>query len=148
MNASIRFLHVIRDRQGPARALRRQLRWIMTNWIISHTTRFKAAVHPASASPFLSDDGTRERVRPRRGFRRRPFSSDSKPTGIVTADICQRMWKPRLLCFIRIWIPRSPSSRESMVSGLQHFACPARLFSSPREPQPTRTGDLCTWSRV
>ncbi len=32
----------------------------MTNWIISHTTRFKAAVTLRSISNFISDDGTRD----------------------------------------------------------------------------------------
>ena len=32
----------------------------MTNWIISHTTRFKAAVTLRSISNFVSDDGTRD----------------------------------------------------------------------------------------
>ena len=32
----------------------------MTNWIISHTTRFKAAVPMCSISNFVSDEGTRD----------------------------------------------------------------------------------------
>ena len=32
----------------------------MTNWILGHTTRFKAAVTLRSISNFISDDGTRD----------------------------------------------------------------------------------------
>ena len=32
----------------------------MTNWIVGHTTRFKAAVTLRSISNFISDDGTRD----------------------------------------------------------------------------------------
>ena len=32
----------------------------MTNWIVGHTTRFKAAVTLRSVSNFISDDGTRD----------------------------------------------------------------------------------------
>src|SRR5581483_8823888 len=32
----------------------------MTNWIVSHTNRFKAAVTLRSVSNFISDDGTRD----------------------------------------------------------------------------------------
>jgi dipeptidyl aminopeptidase/acylaminoacyl peptidase len=32
----------------------------MTNWILGHTTRFKAAVTLRSISNFTSDDGTRD----------------------------------------------------------------------------------------
>jgi dipeptidyl aminopeptidase/acylaminoacyl peptidase len=43
----------------------------LTNWIVSHTTRFKAAVTLRSVSNFISDDGTRDGARAQRGFRGR-----------------------------------------------------------------------------
>ena len=50
----------------------------MTNWIISHTTRFKAAVTLRSISNFVSDDGTRDaRVRP---FATISAATSSQPT--------------------------------------------------------------------
>ena len=41
----------------------------MTNWIVGHTRRFKAAVTLRSISNFISDEGTRCGVWPRPRFR-------------------------------------------------------------------------------
>ncbi len=54
----------------------------MTNWIISHTTRFKAAVTLRSISNFVSDDGTRDGgVRSFGRFRRRHLRQPTTRTG-------------------------------------------------------------------
>ncbi len=48
------------DRHGSARRTGGSYGGYLTNWIISHNNRFKAAVTLRSISNFISDDGTRD----------------------------------------------------------------------------------------
>jgi dipeptidyl aminopeptidase/acylaminoacyl peptidase len=116
----------------------------MTNWILGHTTRFKAAVTLRSVSNFISDDGTRDGAYGHRDdfnggtlfdnfdeyWRASPLryaSAVKTPTLILHSDNDQR-------------VPLEQG--EQWFRALQHFGVPSELVIFPRENHNlTRTGE-------
>ena len=115
----------------------------MTNWIISHTTRFKAAVTLRSISNFISDDGTRDGA-----------YGHSEDFGGDIFDRFETYWDTSPLKFVKnVKTPtlvlhsdmdfRVPIEQgEQWFRALQHFGVPSEIVFFPRENHNlTRSGE-------
>ena len=115
----------------------------MTNWIVSHTNRFKAAVTLRSLSNFISDDGTRDG----------PYGHEDYFKGIIFDDYDQ-YWNASPLKYAKnVHTPtlilhsdmdfRVPIEQgEQWFRALQHFGVPSEIVMFPRENHNlTRTGE-------
>jgi dipeptidyl aminopeptidase/acylaminoacyl peptidase len=115
----------------------------MTNWIVGHTTRFKAAVTLRSISNFISDEGTRDGA----------YGHEEYFKGIVFDDF-QQYWDSSPLKYVRnVKTPtlilhsdndfRVPIEQgEQWFRALQHYGVPSELVLFPRENHNlTRTGE-------
>jgi dipeptidyl aminopeptidase/acylaminoacyl peptidase len=115
----------------------------MTNWIVSHTNRFKAAVTLRSLSNFISDDGTRDGA----------YGHEEYFKGIIFDDFDQ-YWDASPLKYARnVHTPtlilhsdndfRVPIEQgEQWFRALQHFGVPSEIVFFPRENHNlTRTGE-------
>jgi dipeptidyl aminopeptidase/acylaminoacyl peptidase len=115
----------------------------MTNWIVSHTNRFKAAVTLRSISNFVSDDGTRDGA--------------YGHTDDFTGDIFDKFdvyWNASPLKYVKnVKTPtlvlhsdndyRVPIEQgEQWFRALRHFGVPSEIVFFPRENHNlTRTGE-------
>lgn len=115
----------------------------MTNWIVSHTNRFKAAVTLRSISNFISDDGTRDG----------PYGHEDYFRSILFDDFDQ-YWDASPLKYARsVRTPtlilhsdndyRVPLEQgEQWFRALQHYGVPSEMVIFPRENHNlTRTGE-------
>lgn len=115
----------------------------MTNWIISHNTRFKAAVTLRSISNFISDEGTRDGA----------YGHEEYFEGVVF-DRFDQYWDASPLKYARnVRTPtlilhsdmdfRVPIEQgEQWFRALQHYGVPSELVLFPRENHNlTRTGE-------
>jgi dipeptidyl aminopeptidase/acylaminoacyl peptidase len=115
----------------------------MTNWIVCHTNRFKAAVTLRAISNFISDDGTRDG----------PYGHEDYFKGIVFDDFDQ-YWDASPLKYARnVRTPtlilhsdndfRVPIEQgEQWFRALQHYGVPSEIVFFPRENHNlTRTGE-------
>jgi dipeptidyl aminopeptidase/acylaminoacyl peptidase len=115
----------------------------MTNWIVSHTNRFKAAVTLRSISNFVSDEGTRDGS----------YGHEEYFKGIVFDDLDQ-YWDASPLKYARnVHTPtlvlhsdndfRVPIEQgEQWFRALQHYGVASELVLFPRENHNlTRTGE-------
>lgn len=115
----------------------------MTNWIVSHTNRFKAAVTLRSVSNFISDDGTRDGA----------YGHEDYFKGIIFDDFDQ-YWNASPLKYARnVRTPtlilhsdndfRVPIEQgEQWFRALQHYGVPSEIVFFPRENHNlTRTGE-------
>jgi dipeptidyl aminopeptidase/acylaminoacyl peptidase len=115
----------------------------MTNWIVSHTNRFKAAVTLRSLSNFISDDGTRDGA----------YGHEDYFKGIIFDDFDQ-YWEASPLKYARnVRTPtlvlhsdndfRVPIEQgEQWFRALQHYGVPSEIVFFPRENHNlTRTGE-------
>ena len=115
----------------------------MTNWIVSHTNRFKAAVTLRSISNFVSDEGTRDGA----------YGHEEYFKGIVFDDL-EQYWDASPLKYARnVKTPtlilhsdndfRVPIEQgEQWFRALQHYGVPSELVLFPRENHNlTRTGE-------
>jgi len=115
----------------------------MTNWIVGHTNRFKAAVTLRSISNFVSDEGTRDGS----------YGHEDYFKGIVFDDLDQ-YWDASPLKYARnVKTPtlilhsdndfRVPIEQgEQWFRALQHYGVPSELVLFPRENHNlTRTGE-------
>ncbi|HYL64794.1 MAG TPA: S9 family peptidase [Candidatus Methylomirabilis sp.] len=115
----------------------------MTNWIVSHTNRFKAAVTLRSVSNFISDDGTRDG----------PYGHEDYFKGFLFDDFDQ-YWDASPLKYARsVKTPtlilhsdndyRVPLEQgEQWFRALQHYGVPSEIVIFPRENHNlTRTGE-------
>jgi dipeptidyl aminopeptidase/acylaminoacyl peptidase len=115
----------------------------MTNWIVSHTTRFKAAVTLRSISNFVSDDGTRDGM----------YGHASDFGGDIFAAF-DNYWNTSPLKYVKnVKTPtlvlhsdsdfRVPIEQgEQWFRALQHFGVPSEIVFFPRENHNlTRTGE-------
>jgi dipeptidyl aminopeptidase/acylaminoacyl peptidase len=115
----------------------------MTNWIVSHTNRFKAAVTLRSVSNFISDDGTRDY----------PYGHEDYFKGFLFDDF-EQYWEASPLKHARnVHTPtlilhsdndfRVPIEQaEQWFRALQHYGVPSELVFFPRENHNlTRTGE-------
>jgi dipeptidyl aminopeptidase/acylaminoacyl peptidase len=115
----------------------------MTNWIVSHTNRFKAAVTLRSVSNFISDEGTRDGA----------YGHEEYFKGILFDDF-EQYWDASPLKYARnVHTPtlvlhsdndfRVPIEQgEQWFRALQHYGVPSELVLFPRENHNlTRTGE-------
>ncbi|HVS89985.1 MAG TPA: S9 family peptidase [Candidatus Acidoferrum sp.] len=115
----------------------------MTNWIVSHTNRFKAAVTLRAVSNFISDDGTRDGA----------YGHEEYFKGILF-DAFDQYWEASPLKHARnVRTPtlilhsdmdfRVPIEQgEQWFRALQHYGVPSELVLFPRENHNlTRTGE-------
>jgi dipeptidyl aminopeptidase/acylaminoacyl peptidase len=115
----------------------------MTNWIVGHTNRFKAAVTLRSVSNFISDEGTRDGG----------YGHEDYFKGILFDDFDQ-YWSASPLKYARdVHTPtlilhsdmdfRVPIEQgEQWFRALQHYGVPSELVLFPRENHNlTRTGE-------
>ena len=115
----------------------------MTNWIVSHTDRFKAAVTLRSVSNFISDEGTRDGA----------YGHEEYFKGLVFDDF-EQYWEASPLKYARnVHTPtlvlhsdndfRVPIEQgEQWFRALQHYGVPSELVLFPRENHNlTRTGE-------
>lgn len=115
----------------------------MTNWIVGHTNRFKAAVTLRSISNFISDDGTRDGA----------YGHEDYFKGILFDDFDQ-YWDASPLKYARnVHTPtlilhsdndfRVPIEQgEQWFRALQHYGVPSEIVFFPRENHNlTRTGE-------
>jgi len=115
----------------------------MTNWIISHTTRFKAAVTLRSISNFLSDDGTRDGAYGHAEdfggdiFERFETYWDTSPLKYV-----KNVKTPTLVMHSDMDFRVPIEQGEQWFRALQHFGVPSEIVFFPRENHNlTRTGE-------
>jgi acylaminoacyl-peptidase len=115
----------------------------LTNWIVGHTNRFKAAMTLRSISNFVSDDGTRDGAYGHRDdfggdiFERFDFYWDRSPLKYV-----KNVRTPTLVLHsdndYRVPIEQG----EQWFRALQHFGVPSEVVFFPRENHNlTRTGE-------
>jgi dipeptidyl aminopeptidase/acylaminoacyl peptidase len=115
----------------------------MTNWIVSHTNRFKAAVTLRSISNFVSDDGTRDGMYGHADdfggdiFEKFDLYWDRSPLKYV-----KNVKTPTLVLHsdndYRVPIEQG----EQWFRALQHFGVPSEIVFFPRENHNlTRTGE-------
>ena len=115
----------------------------MTNWIVGHTNRFKAAVTLRSVSNFISDDGTRDGA----------YGHEDYFKGFLFDDF-EQYWDASPLKYARnVKTPtlvlhsdndfRVPIEQgEQWFRALQHYGVPSELVLFPRENHNlTRTGE-------
>jgi dipeptidyl aminopeptidase/acylaminoacyl peptidase len=115
----------------------------LTNWIVSHTNRFKAAVTLRSVSNFISDEGTRDGA----------YGHEEYFKGILFDDF-EQYWEASPLKYARnVHTPtlvlhsdmdfRVPIEQgEQWFRALQHYGVPSELVLFPRENHNlTRTGE-------
>ena len=115
----------------------------MTNWIVGHTNRFKAAVTLRSLSNFISDDGTRDGA----------YGHEEYFKGVIFDDFDQ-YWDASPLKYARnVRTPtlvlhsdndfRVPIEQgEQWFRALQHYGVPSEIVFFPRENHNlTRTGE-------
>ena len=115
----------------------------MTNWIVSHTNRFKAAVTLRSVANFVSDEGTRD-------F---PYGHEDYFKGVVFDDLDQ-YWDASPLKYARnvrtptLILHSDMDFRVPIEQGaqwfraLQHYGVPSEIVMFPRENHNlTRTGE-------
>jgi len=115
----------------------------LTNWIVGHTNRFKAAVTLRSVSNFISDEGTRDGA----------YGHEEYFKGIMFDDFAQ-YWDASPLKYARnVHTPtlvlhsdfdfRVPIEQgEQWFRALQHYGVPSELVLFPRENHNlTRTGE-------
>ena len=115
----------------------------MTNWIVSHTNRFKAAVTLRSLSNFISDDGTRDGAYGHKDdfqgdiFEKFELYWDRSPL-----KYAKQVRTPTLILHsdndFRVPIEQG----EQWFRALQHFGVPSEIVFFPRENHNlTRTGE-------
>jgi dipeptidyl aminopeptidase/acylaminoacyl peptidase len=115
----------------------------MTNWIISQTTRFKAAVTLRSISNFISDDGTRDGAYGHSDdFGGDIFKTYDTYWNYSPLKYADRVKTPTLILHsdndFRVPIEQG----EQWFRALQHFGVPSEIVFFPRENHNlTRTGE-------
>jgi dipeptidyl aminopeptidase/acylaminoacyl peptidase len=115
----------------------------MTNWIVGHTGRFKAAVTLRSISNFISDDGTRDGAYGHRTdfggdiFQKRELYWDRSPLRYV-----EQVTTPILILHSDNDYRVPLEQGEQWFRALRHFGKMAELVIFPRENHNlTRTGE-------
>jgi len=115
----------------------------MTNWIVSHTNRFKAAVTLRSIANFISDDGTRDGAYGHADdFTGDIFEKHDLYWNASPLKYAQNVKTPTLVLHsdndFRVPIEQG----EQWFRALQHFGVPSEIVFFPRENHNlTRTGE-------
>jgi dipeptidyl aminopeptidase/acylaminoacyl peptidase len=115
----------------------------MTNWIVGHTTRFKAAVTLRSVSNFISDDGTRDGAYGHEeDFKGPLFDNFDQYWNASPLKYARNVKTPTLVLHsdndFRVPIEQG----EQWFRALQHYGVKSELVLFPRENHNlTRTGE-------
>jgi dipeptidyl aminopeptidase/acylaminoacyl peptidase len=115
----------------------------MTNWIVGHTTRFKAAVTLRSLSNFISDDGTRDGAYGHADdFRGDIFEKFDTYWNASPLKYAKNVKTPTLVLHSDMDLRVPIEQGEQWFRALQHFGVPSEVVFFPRENHNlTRTGE-------
>jgi dipeptidyl aminopeptidase/acylaminoacyl peptidase len=115
----------------------------MTNWIVGHTNRFKAAVTLRSVSNFISDEGTRDGAYGHEEYFKGPLFDDFEQYWDASPLKYARNVKTPTLVLHSDNDFRVPIEQgEQWFRALQHYGVPSELVLFPRENHNlTRTGE-------
>jgi dipeptidyl aminopeptidase/acylaminoacyl peptidase len=115
----------------------------MTNWIVSHTNRFKAAVTLRSVSNFISDDGTRDGAYGHEEyFKGMLFDAFDQYWEASPLKHARNVHTPTLILHSDMDFRVPIEQGEQWFRALQHYGVPSELVLFPRENHNlTRTGE-------
>jgi dipeptidyl aminopeptidase/acylaminoacyl peptidase len=115
----------------------------MTNWIVSHNNRFKAAVTLRSLSNFISDEGTREQAYGHQDyFKGDLFENVDQYWEASPLKHARNVRTPVLILHSDMDFQLPVEQAEQWFRALQHFGVPSELVLFPRENHNlTRTGE-------
>jgi dipeptidyl aminopeptidase/acylaminoacyl peptidase len=115
----------------------------LTNWIISHTTRFKAAVTLRSVSNFISDDGTRDGAYGHKeDFEGDIFEKFDTYWNASPLKYAKNVKTPTLVLHSDMDFRVPIEQGEQWFRALQHYGVPSEVVFFPRENHNlTRTGE-------
>ncbi|HXN25456.1 MAG TPA: S9 family peptidase [Candidatus Dormibacteraeota bacterium] len=115
----------------------------MTNWIVSHTDRFKAAVTLRSVSNFISDEGTRDGAYGHTDdFRGLLFDDFDQYWNASPLKYARNVHTPTLVLHSDMDFRVPIEQGEQWFRALQHYGVPSELVLFPRENHNlTRTGE-------
>lgn len=115
----------------------------MTNWIVSHTDRFKAAVTLRSVSNFISDEGTRDGAYGHTDdFKGLLFDNFDQYWNASPLKYARNVHTPTLVLHSDMDFRVPLEQGEQWFRALQHYGVPSELVLFPRENHNlTRTGE-------
>jgi dipeptidyl aminopeptidase/acylaminoacyl peptidase len=115
----------------------------LTNWIVSHTNRFKAAVALRAVSNFISDDGTRDGAYGHEEyFRGMLFDAFDQYWEASPLKHARNVHTPTLVLHSDMDFRVPIEQGEQWFRALQHYGVPSELVLFPRENHNlTRTGE-------
>jgi dipeptidyl aminopeptidase/acylaminoacyl peptidase len=115
----------------------------MTNWIVGHTNRFKAAVTLRSISNFISDDGTRDGAYGHADdFEGDLFDRFESYWNASPLKYAKNVRTPTLVLHSDMDFRVPIEQGEQWFRALQHFGVPSEIVFFPRENHNlTRTGE-------
>ena len=115
----------------------------MTNWIVSHTTRFAAAVTLRGISNFISDDGTRDGAYGHKDdFAGTLFENFDRYWNASPLKYAKNVKTPTLILHSDMDFRVPIEQGEQWFRALQHFGVPSEVVFFPRENHNlTRTGE-------
>jgi dipeptidyl aminopeptidase/acylaminoacyl peptidase len=115
----------------------------LTNWIVGHTTRFKAAVTLRSISNFISDDGTRDGAYGHKDdFTGDIFEKFDLYWNASPLKYAKNVKTPTLVLHSDMDFRVPIEQGEQWFRALQHYGVPSEIVFFPRENHNlTRTGE-------
>jgi dipeptidyl aminopeptidase/acylaminoacyl peptidase len=115
----------------------------MTNWIVGHTNRFKAAVTLRSVSNFISDEGTRDGgYGHEEYFKGNLFDDFDQYWSASPLKYARDVHTPTLILHSDMDFRVPIEQGEQWFRALQHYGVPSELVLFPRENHNlTRTGE-------
>jgi dipeptidyl aminopeptidase/acylaminoacyl peptidase len=115
----------------------------MTNWVVSHTNRFKAAVTLRAVSNFISDDGTRDGAYGHEEyFKGMLFDALDQYWEASPLKHAHNVHTPTLILHSDMDFRVPIEQGEQWFRALQHYGVPSELVLFPRENHNlTRTGE-------
>jgi dipeptidyl aminopeptidase/acylaminoacyl peptidase len=115
----------------------------LTNWIVAHTTRFKAAVTLRSVSNFISDDGTRDGAYGHKeDFEGDIFEKFDAYWNASPLKYAKNVKTPTLVLHSDMDFRVPIEQGEQWFRALQHYGVPSEMVFFPRENHNlTRTGE-------
>jgi dipeptidyl aminopeptidase/acylaminoacyl peptidase len=115
----------------------------MTNWVVGHTNRFKAAVTLRSVSNFISDEGTRDGDYGHEDyFKGNLFEDFDQYWSASPLKYARDVRTPTLILHSEMDFRVPLEQGEQWFRALQHYGVPSELVLFPRENHNlTRTGE-------
>jgi dipeptidyl aminopeptidase/acylaminoacyl peptidase len=115
----------------------------LTNWIVGHTTRFKAAVTLRSVANFISDDGTRDgQYGHKEDFEGDIFEKFEAYWNASPLKYAKNVKTPTLVLHSDMDFRVPIEQGEQWFRALQHYGVPSEIVFFPRENHNlTRTGE-------